>query len=152
MPWMPHFASPVFSLELYRTSLVESSLQTSHAPALQTLIYCQLPIRLALSAVLATLALHKTTPGGCCSFANPMPPVILGQRFESLQAFKTALRSWAIDDSFNPSILDSDSRRVRAGCRYITCLQCLHTPINSHQDQARIALLGFAATSMTNRV
>ena len=49
--------------------------------------------------------------------ATSMPPITLGQRFESLQAFKSALRSWAIEKSFNPAILDSDSRRVRAGCR-----------------------------------
>jgi hypothetical protein len=46
-----------------------------------------------------------------------MTSISIGQRFESLAQFKTALRKWSIEANFTPSILDSDSRRVRAGCR-----------------------------------
>jgi hypothetical protein len=44
-------------------------------------------------------------------------PIALGQRFDSLQEFKAALRNWAVEACFTPAILDSDSRRVRVGCR-----------------------------------
>ena len=46
-----------------------------------------------------------------------MPSIVEDQTFPSLQAFKTALREWAIERNFTPHILDSDSHRVRAGCR-----------------------------------
>lgn len=46
-----------------------------------------------------------------------MAPIVLGQRFQTLAEFKRTLRTWAIESSFTPAILDSDSRRVRAGCR-----------------------------------
>ncbi|MCJ1442332.1 MAG: hypothetical protein MMC23_002826 [Stictis urceolatum] len=46
-----------------------------------------------------------------------MSPIEVGQRFDSLAGFKKALRSWAIESNFTPAILDSDSHRVRAGCR-----------------------------------
>ncbi|KAL8734458.1 MAG: hypothetical protein Q9181_003179 [Wetmoreana brouardii] len=46
-----------------------------------------------------------------------MPPIAVDQLFPSLLAFKAALREWAIECNFTPHILDSDSHRVRAGCR-----------------------------------
>ena len=46
-----------------------------------------------------------------------MPPIESGQEFASLAAFKRALQAWAIEDRFQPKILDSDSKRVRVGCR-----------------------------------
>ena len=46
-----------------------------------------------------------------------MPAIAEGQVFASLQVFKDALREWAIERNFTPHILDSDSHRVRAGCR-----------------------------------
>ena len=46
-----------------------------------------------------------------------MPAITEGQVFASLQEFKDALREWAIERNFTPHILDSDSHRVRAGCR-----------------------------------
>ena len=46
-----------------------------------------------------------------------MPPIVQGQVFPSLQDFKNALRDWAIERNWTPHILDSDSHRVRAGCR-----------------------------------
>ncbi|KAL9038994.1 MAG: hypothetical protein Q9180_002796 [Flavoplaca navasiana] len=46
-----------------------------------------------------------------------MPPITTNQTFPSLLAFKAALRDWAIERNFTPHILDSDSHRVRAGCR-----------------------------------
>ena len=46
-----------------------------------------------------------------------MPSITPGQDFASLAAFKTALQAWAIEDRFQPKILDSDSKRVRVGCR-----------------------------------
>ncbi|MCJ1474631.1 hypothetical protein MMC13_003291 [Lambiella insularis] len=46
-----------------------------------------------------------------------MPSIVLGQEFPSLQAFKSALREWAIEKGFTPAIYDSDCHRVRAGCR-----------------------------------
>ncbi|MCJ1258377.1 hypothetical protein MMC24_006210 [Lignoscripta atroalba] len=46
-----------------------------------------------------------------------MPPIVQGQRFPSLAEFKKALREWAIEGNFTPAILDSDTHRVRAGCR-----------------------------------
>ncbi|KAL8727100.1 MAG: hypothetical protein Q9166_006287 [cf. Caloplaca sp. 2 TL-2023] len=46
-----------------------------------------------------------------------MPPITTEQVFPSLLAFKAALREWAIERNFTPHILDSDSHRVRAGCR-----------------------------------
>ncbi|KAI4130738.1 MAG: hypothetical protein LQ338_001574 [Usnochroma carphineum] len=47
----------------------------------------------------------------------PMPPIAVDTTFPSLLAFKAALRQWAIERNFTPHILDSDSHRVRAGCR-----------------------------------
>ncbi|KAL8767738.1 MAG: hypothetical protein Q9209_005824 [Squamulea sp. 1 TL-2023] len=46
-----------------------------------------------------------------------MPPITTDQTFSSLLEFKAALRDWAIERNFTPHILDSDSHRVRAGCR-----------------------------------
>ncbi|KAL8953861.1 MAG: hypothetical protein Q9222_000307 [Ikaeria aurantiellina] len=46
-----------------------------------------------------------------------MPPITQNQIFPSLLAFKATLREWAIERNFTPHILDSDSHRVRAGCR-----------------------------------
>lgn len=46
-----------------------------------------------------------------------MPPITQGQIFATLADFKTALRDWAIERNWTPHILDSDSHRVRAGCR-----------------------------------
>lgn len=46
-----------------------------------------------------------------------MPPITVDTTFPSLLAFKAALRAWAIERNFTPHILDSDSHRVRAGCR-----------------------------------
>ena len=46
-----------------------------------------------------------------------MPPLARGQVFKSLQEFKKALQEWALEANFTPAILDSDSHRVRVGCR-----------------------------------
>ena len=46
-----------------------------------------------------------------------MPPIVEGQTFPTLTAFKEALREWAVEENFTPHILDSDKQRVRAGCR-----------------------------------
>ena len=46
-----------------------------------------------------------------------MPPIVQGQIFPTLADFKNALRDWAIERNWTPHILDSDSHRVRAGCR-----------------------------------
>lgn len=46
-----------------------------------------------------------------------MPPIVQGQIFPTLLHFKNALRDWAIERNWTPHILDSDSHRVRAGCR-----------------------------------
>ncbi|KAL9100791.1 MAG: hypothetical protein Q9163_003871 [Psora crenata] len=46
-----------------------------------------------------------------------MPPIMPGQTFPNLADFKEALRQWAIERNWTPHILDSDSHRVRAGCR-----------------------------------
>lgn len=46
-----------------------------------------------------------------------MPAIDEGQIFPTLGDFKQALRDWAIEKNFTPHILDSDSHRVRAGCR-----------------------------------
>lgn len=46
-----------------------------------------------------------------------MPPIVQGQVFPTLLDFKNALRDWAIERNWTPHILDSDSHRVRAGCR-----------------------------------
>lgn len=55
---------------------------------------------------------HNFRVGG-----NAMPPIVQGQIFPSLLDFKNALRDWAIERNWTPHILDSDSHRVRAGCR-----------------------------------
>lgn len=46
-----------------------------------------------------------------------MPPIVQDQIFPTLLHFKNALRDWAIERNWTPHILDSDSHRVRAGCR-----------------------------------
>ena len=46
-----------------------------------------------------------------------MPKIKEGDKFASLQEFKDSLRRWAIEENWTPHILDSDSHRVRAGCR-----------------------------------
>ena len=46
-----------------------------------------------------------------------MPAIVADQTFPTLQDFKKALRDWAIEWNWTPHILDSDSHRVRAGCR-----------------------------------
>ena len=48
---------------------------------------------------------------------STMPPIVQGQIFPTLADFKNALRDWAIERNWTPHILDSDSHRVRAGCR-----------------------------------
>ena len=49
-----------------------------------------------------------------------MPPIVVGQTFANLADFKDALRQWAVERNWTPHILDSDSHRVRAGCRSST--------------------------------
>lgn len=57
-------------------------------------------------------------PGAQLSrWRKAMPPIVQGQIFPSLLDFKNALRDWAIERNWTPHILDSDSHRVRAGCR-----------------------------------
>lgn len=46
-----------------------------------------------------------------------MPVIHEGDTFPTLKDFKNALRDWAIEGNWTPHILDSDSHRVRAGCR-----------------------------------
>ena len=46
-----------------------------------------------------------------------MPVIREGDIFPTLKDFKAALRQWAIENNWTPHILDSDSHRVRAGCR-----------------------------------
>lgn len=46
-----------------------------------------------------------------------MPAILPGQKFSSLIDFKKALHEWAVEENFTPAILDSDTHRVRAGCR-----------------------------------
>ena len=46
-----------------------------------------------------------------------MPAIIPGQKFASLIDFKKALHEWAVEENFTTAILDSDTHRVRAGCR-----------------------------------
>ena len=46
-----------------------------------------------------------------------MPVINEGDTFPTLKDFKVALREWAIENNWTPHILDSDSHRVRAGCR-----------------------------------
>ena len=46
-----------------------------------------------------------------------MPTIVPGQQFDTLADFKKALHQWAIEKNFTPAILDSDTHRVRAGCR-----------------------------------
>ena len=55
---------------------------------------------------------HNFRVGG-----KAMPPIVQGQTFPTLLDFKNALRDWAIERNWTPHILDSDSHRVRAGCR-----------------------------------
>ncbi|KAL9597439.1 MAG: hypothetical protein Q9219_005131 [cf. Caloplaca sp. 3 TL-2023] len=62
---------------------------------------------------LANNATQAFNPPGSIS----MPPIVVDQTFPSLLAFKAALRQWAVERNFTPHILDSDSHRVRAGCR-----------------------------------
>lgn len=46
-----------------------------------------------------------------------MAAITINQQFDSLAAFKKALSLWAINTHFQPKVLDSDSKRVRVGCR-----------------------------------
>ena len=46
-----------------------------------------------------------------------MPTIVPGQQFDTLADFKKALHQWAVEKNFTPAILDSDTHRVRAGCR-----------------------------------
>ena len=46
-----------------------------------------------------------------------MPAIVPGQQFDTLADFKKALHQWAVEKNFTPAILDSDTHRVRAGCR-----------------------------------
>lgn len=46
-----------------------------------------------------------------------MPAIHEGDTFSGLKEFKSALRQWALENNWTPHILDSDSHRVRAGCR-----------------------------------
>lgn len=68
----------------------------------------------------ATHDLHASHLSPCLppiSNGSTMPPIENGQTFPNLQAFKDALREWAVERNWTPHILDSDSHRVRAGCR-----------------------------------
>ncbi|KAL8967006.1 MAG: hypothetical protein Q9183_003115 [Haloplaca sp. 2 TL-2023] len=68
-----------------------------------------------------------------------MPPITEDQIFPSLLAFKTALREWAIETNFTPHILDSDSHRVRAGCRSSpTCPFRIRCNWNDKRNHARV--------------
>ena len=69
-----------------------------------------------------SLALPEADGGGPLDATAGMAAISRGQRFDSLQDFKRALRAWAIADKLSPAILDSDSRRVRVGCR--SCRSC----------------------------
>ncbi|MCJ1340928.1 hypothetical protein MMC09_006224 [Bachmanniomyces sp. S44760] len=68
-----------------------------------------------------------------------MPPIVLGQRFASLVDFKKALREWAVEKNFTPAILDSDTRRVRVGCRTnATCPFRLRANFHEQDGFARV--------------
>lgn len=66
-----------------------------------------------------------------------MPAIAEGQVFASLLEFKQALREWAIERNFTPHILDSDSHRVRAGCR--TAPDCPFRIRANYNEKRRIA-------------
>ncbi|CAL8579866.1 hypothetical protein XPA_005596 [Xanthoria parietina] len=68
-----------------------------------------------------------------------MPPITTDQTFPSLLAFKAALRDWAIERNFTPHILDSDSHRVRAGCRTLpNCPFRIRCNWNEKRGTARV--------------
>lgn len=62
-----------------------------------------------------------------------------GQTFPTLLEFKQALRDWAIAKNFTPHILDSDSHRVRAGCRSSPdCLFRIRANYSEKRGNARV--------------
>lgn len=62
-----------------------------------------------------------------------------GQTFPTLLEFKQALRDWAIEKNFTPHILDSDSHRVRAGCRSSPdCLFRIRANYSEKRGNARV--------------
>lgn len=62
-----------------------------------------------------------------------------GQIFPTLLEFKQALRDWAIEKNFTPHILDSDSHRVRAGCRSSPdCLFRIRANYSEKRGNARV--------------
>ena len=48
-------------------------------------------------------------------------PLEEGQIFESLQAFKSRLQAWSIEDLFTDCITHNDCTRVMAKCRTDVC-------------------------------
>ena len=68
-----------------------------------------------------------------------MPALAPGQTFTNLNEFKEALRQWAIEANFTPHILDSDSHRVRAGCRSgPNCPFRIRANYNAKRGDARV--------------
>lgn len=68
-----------------------------------------------------------------------MPAIEEGQIFPTLLEFKQALRDWAIEKNFTPHILDSDSHRVRAGCRSSPdCLFRIRANYSEKRGNARV--------------
>ncbi len=68
-----------------------------------------------------------------------MPAIEEGQIFGTLLEFKQALRDWAIEKNFTPHILDSDSHRVRAGCRSSPdCLFRIRANYSEKRGNARV--------------
>lgn len=68
-----------------------------------------------------------------------MPAIEEGQIFPTLLEFKQALRDWAIERNFTPHILDSDSHRVRAGCRSSPdCLFRIRANYSDKRGNARV--------------
>lgn len=79
-----------------------------------------------------------------------MPPLEEGQIFPSLQAFKDALRDWAIECNWTPHILDSDSRRVRAGCRSsLDCPFRIRANYSAKRGDARVTTIDDGHTCET---
>ena len=71
-----------------------------------------------------------------------MFPIEPGHIFPSLADFKEALRQWAIERNFTPHILDSDSHRVRAGCRSSPdCPFRIRANYNAKRGDARVTIV-----------
>ena len=71
-----------------------------------------------------------------------MLPIEPGHTFSSLADFKEALRQWAIECNFTPHILDSDSHRVRAGCRSSPdCPFRIRANYNAKRGDARVTIV-----------